>query len=57
MKIKNLEIKPEKLLPIVSAVLGIAGMFISNAMQANEKKVLKAELKDEILKDLQSKND
>jgi hypothetical protein len=52
MKIKNLEIKPEKLLPLASAVLGIAGMFVSNAIQANEKKALKAELKDEILKDL-----
>ena len=56
MNIKNLEIKPEKILPIASTILGIAGMLVSNAVQANEKKALKAELKDEILKDLQPKN-
>ena len=46
------KIKPEKLLPIASAVLGIAGMLVSNAMQKNEKKVWKEEVKDELMKEL-----
>lgn len=54
MKFPKIEFKPEKLLPVASAVLAVAGMVVSNAVQANEKKMLKAELKDELMKDLLS---
>lgn len=52
MKFPKIEFKPEKLLPIASTVLAVAGMVVSNAVQANEKKALKAELKEELMKDL-----
>lgn len=52
-----IKFKAEKLLPIASAALGVAAMLVSNAIQANDKKNLKAELKSEIMNDLLKNED
>ena len=52
MKIK---FDPKKLLPVASLVLGLAGTLISNKIQANERETMKAELKEELMKDLLNK--
>ena len=52
MKIK---FDPAKLLPAASILVGLAGMVIGNLNSANEKKILKAEIKDDVLKELSNK--
>lgn len=54
MKIK---IEPEKLLSGLSIVLGLASMAVTSMIQTNDKKILKAELKEDLLKELLKKQD
>lgn len=49
MKIK---INPAKVLPIAVTALGLASSLISNKVDANNRKTMKAELKDELLKEI-----
>lgn len=45
-----MKIKPEKLLPIASMALGLIGMVVNNAIQENDKKKLKEEIVQDLLK-------
>ena len=49
---KKIKIDPAKAVSVLAGVLGVASMVVSNMKQANDQKVLKAELKEELLKDL-----
>lgn len=51
---KKLNIDAAKTLKIVSAVLGVAGMLISNKIQEHDLKATKAEIKQDVMKDLLS---
>lgn len=55
MKIDIKKFDVKKLLPLVGGALTLAGMVVSNAIDSNNRESLKSELKDEILKDLQTK--
>lgn len=52
MKIK---FDSKKVLPVVSMVIGAAGMLLSNKIDSNNRENMKAELKEELLKDLLEK--
>lgn len=41
-----------KLLPVAVMLLGAAGTLLSNKVDANNRKAMKAELKEELLKEL-----
>lgn len=49
MKIK---IDSAKVISVAAGVLGIASMLVSNIKASNDQKSMKAELKEEIMKDL-----
>lgn len=44
-------------LPLLGGLLTLAGMFVSNKVDSNNRNDMKAELKSEILEDLLKKND
>lgn len=52
MKLGKLEFDAKKILPVASFVLGIAGMLVSNQVQANERSNMKSEIKNELVKEL-----
>ena len=52
MKIGKFEVGADKLLTVASALLGVATLVVNNAVQANEKKAYKAEIKEEVMKEL-----
>lgn len=54
MKIK---IDPAKALSISVTALGVLGTILSSKVQANDRKAMKAELKDELMKELLKDND
>lgn len=56
MKIDFSKFNAGKLLPLLGGVLTLAGMVVSNKIDANNRNDMKAELKDEIVKDLLEKN-
>lgn len=47
---------PTKLLSIGVTILGIAGTLLSNKVDANNRKNMKSELKEEIMKELLKNN-
>ena len=51
MKMK-LKIDPTKALSIAVTALGVVGTLLSSKVHANETKAMKAELKDELMKEL-----
>lgn len=53
---KDIKIDSTKVLGIAVTVLGVAGTLLSNKVEENKMKELKSELKDEILKDIKSRN-
>ena len=52
MKIKEIKIDPAKVLSVTVTALGVAGTLLATKVQANERKAMKAELKDELMKEL-----
>lgn len=44
-------------LSVLVTILGVAGTLLSSKVDSNNRKAMKAELKDELLKELSSKND
>jgi hypothetical protein len=52
MELKKIKIDSKKLLSGASLVLGIAGMLVSNKVQANDRNTMKSELKEELLKEM-----
>lgn len=51
---KNIKLDPKKVLPIVSGLIGIAGMVVTGLVESNNRKALKTEIKDEVLKEILS---
>lgn len=49
---KKFEIDPAKVLSVTVTVLGIAGTLLSNKVEGNNRKKMKAEIKDELVKEL-----
>lgn len=45
-----------KLLPVAVTMLGIAGTLLSSKVESNNRKALKSELKEELLKELSKTN-
>ena len=54
--IKLPKIKPETVLTAGTIVLGVAQMLLTNKKEANDKAALKAEILEEVLKDLPKKD-
>lgn len=56
MDIKNIlnKVDGTKVLKVGAAVLGVAGVLLSNIIEENNQKTLKNELKDELIKELTS---
>lgn len=52
MKFGKITIDNNKLLSIGVTLLGVAGTLLSGKVESNKTKAMKAELKDEIMKDL-----
>lgn len=52
MKFGKLKIDKIKLLSVVAALLGAAGTLLSGKVEADKRKAMKIELKEEIMKDL-----
>lgn len=51
----KLKIDGAKALSIGVAVLGVAGTLLSSKVDSNNRKAMKAELKDELIKELNNK--
>lgn len=51
------KLDPTKALSITVTVLGVVGTLLSSKVHANETKAMKAELKDELMKELLSDKD
>lgn len=49
---KKFKIDPAKALSVTVTALGVVGTLLASKVQANDRKAMKAELKDELLKDL-----
>ena len=56
MKKFNVKIDGTKALSIGVTALGVVGTLLSSKVHANEQKALKAQLKEELLKELAEKN-
>lgn len=56
MKKFNVKIDGAKVLSIGVTALGVVGTLLSSKVHANEQKALKAQLKEELLKELAEKN-
>lgn len=54
---KKLKFDSTKALSITVTGLALLGTLLSNVVQSNDRKAMKNELKDELLKELTSKND
>ena len=52
MKIKKIKIDPAKALSVTVTALGVVGTLLATKVQANDLKAMKAELKDELTKEL-----
>lgn len=48
----NIKIDPAKVLSVGVTVLGVAGTILSSIVHKNEQSTMKAEIKEEIMKDL-----
>lgn len=55
MKIKKPNIKPETVVSIALGVLGVAQVLLTNKKDANDRAAMKAELKEDLMKDLLGK--
>lgn len=51
------KIDAAKLLSIGVTVLGVAGTLLSSVVESNNRKSMKAEITEEVLKELTTKND
>lgn len=49
---KKIKIDPAKVLSVTVTALGVVGTLLASKVQSNDRKAMKAELKDELLKDL-----
>lgn len=49
---KKIKIDPAKALSVTVTALGVVGTLLASKVQSNDRKAMKAELKDELLKDL-----
>ena len=49
---KKFKIDPAKALSVTVTALGVVGTLLASKVQSNDRKAMKAELKDELLKDL-----
>ena len=52
MKFDKLKIDPTKALSLTVTALGVVGTLLASKVQSNDRKAMKAELKDELLKEL-----
>lgn len=46
------KVDPAKILSVTVTILGIAGTLLSNKVDSNNRRAMKAELKEELLKEL-----
>ena len=46
------KIDPAKLLSVTVTVLGVVGTLLASKVQSNDRKAMKAELKEELIKEL-----
>jgi len=46
-----------KVAAVTSTIIGVAGVLLSNVVEKNNRNDMKAQLKDEILKELANKNE
>ena len=53
----KLKIDPAKALSVGVTILGVAGTILSSVVHKNEQNAMKAELKEEIMKDLLKNQD
>lgn len=51
------KIDAKKLLPLLGGALTLAGALVSNKIDSNNRNEMKAEIKDEVLKELLQKKD
>ena len=51
----NLKLDSTKVLSIAATALSLVGTLLSSKVHSNEMETMKAELKDELMKELQSK--
>ena len=49
---KKIKMDSAKLISVAAGVLGLASMVVSNIKASNDQKSMKAELKEEVLKEL-----
>lgn len=56
MKIGKFNFDQTKVLSIAVTALGVVGTLLSSKVDANSRKAMKTELKDEIVKELLNKN-
>lgn len=52
MKFDKFKIDPAKALSLTVTALGVVGTLLASKVQSNDRKAMKAELKDELLKEL-----
>lgn len=52
MKFDKLKIDSTKALSLIVTALGVVGTLLASKVQSNDRKAMKAELKDELLKEL-----
>lgn len=52
MKFDKLKIDSTKALSLTVTALGVVGTLLASKVQSNDRKAMKAELKDELLKEL-----
>lgn len=57
LKIDVKQIDVKKILPLLGGALTLAGVVVSNKIDANNRNDMKAEIKDEVLKELLPKKD
>lgn len=53
----NIKIDAKKILPLLGGALTLAGVVVSNKIDANNRNDMKDQIKDEVLKDLLQKKD
>lgn len=51
----KLKLDPAKILSVAVTVLGVAGTLLSSKVESNNRKAMKSELKEELLKELSKK--
>ena len=55
MKVMKLKIDGAKALSIGATVLGVVGALVSSKVDSNNRKAMKSELKEELMKELKTK--